>query len=430
MFDTTVELVKQISVGEDSSLEMKDLRFSGDKIVSPDSRSIAAELAAMANTLGGVVVFGVDDRTRSIVGIPSEKLEAAEAWVRNLCYDLIEPQLDCPIRKVLVPQPDGHEVVILRVDVPKSLFVHRSPLGYHTRIGSSKRELTPDMLARLFQQRSQARMVFFDEQVVPGTAPYDLDKAYWDKFRTVLTSDEDLDFLKKLKLVSVDDEGNDRLTVAGVLLATERPSEYLRNAYIQAVCYGGVTRDADYQLDARDISGPLDMQIKDACDFVRRNMRTGAKKDPARVEAPQYSMRAVFEAITNAVAHRDYSISQSCIRLHMFRDRIELFSPGSIPNTMTIESMPFRQFSRNELIASLLSRCPLEIAKESGREYVMDRRGEGVPIIISETKRVSGKPPVFRLLDQAELMITIPAADIGSNTNAPHHKEVSEITSE
>lgn len=103
MFDTTSELLRQIAVGEDSVLELKDLRFEGQKVVSPDSRSLAAELSAMANTLGGILVLGVDDKTRLITGIPREKVDIAETWIRNLCYDSIDPQLDCPIRKVVVP---------------------------------------------------------------------------------------------------------------------------------------------------------------------------------------------------------------------------------------------------------------------------------------------------------------------------------------
>jgi predicted HTH transcriptional regulator len=100
----------------------------------------------------------------------------------------------------------------------------------------------------------------------------------------------------------------------------------------------GEQRNAE-QLDAQDITGPLDIQIKNACKFVRGNMKTFAVKDPGRIETPQYSMNAVFEALVNAVAHRDYSIYGSKIRLHIFSDRLELYSPGTIPNTMTIESL-------------------------------------------------------------------------------------------
>ena len=69
-------------------------------------------------------------------------------------------------------------------------------------------------------------------------------------------------------------------------------------------------------------------------------MSVSATKEVGRVERPQYSDRAVFEALVNAVAHRDYSMAGARIRLHMFRDRIELYVPGPLANTLTIDSMP------------------------------------------------------------------------------------------
>ena len=74
---------------------------------------------------------------------------------------------------------------------------------------------------------------------------------------------------------------------------------------------------------------------------------------------PQYSERALFEAITNAVVHRDYSISGIRIRLSMFEDRLEIQSPGSLPNNLTLESMEVRQATRNEALTSVLARMPV-----------------------------------------------------------------------
>jgi predicted HTH transcriptional regulator len=99
------------------------------------------------------------------------------------------------------------------------------------------------------------------------------------------------------------------------------------------------------------------------------------------------------------------------IRLHVFADRLEIFSPGAIPNTMTIDSISERQSARNELLTSLLARCPMSVdAIGSQRNFIMDKRGEGVPIIITESERLSGRRPVYRLLDEDELMLTIFAA--------------------
>lgn len=411
MFDTTDELMTAIQLGEDTLLELKDLRYKGDKVESPNRNSIADEFAAMANSTSGVFVFGVDDKTRFVVGIPSDKLDIVEEWIRNICNDLVEPQLYCRITKLKLLDETGDAKNVIRVDVPKSLFIHKSPSGYYLRIGSSKREMSPELLARMFQQRSQARLIRFDEQVVPQAPLACLDAKLYAKFRTPYSPVSDEDFLAKLKFTSMDDEAHACPTVGGVLLASKEPREFLANAFIQAVAYRGMERDSADQVDALDITGPLDEQIRDACSFVKKNMRVSAVKEPARKDIPQYSMRAVFEAVVNAVAHRDYSIQASKIRLHMFADRLEIFSPGAIPNTMTIESLPLRQAVRNELLTSLLARCPFGDRELSEDSFIMDKRGEGVPIILSESERLSGKLPVYRLLDESELLLTIFAAE-------------------
>lgn len=408
MFETTDELLKQIRLGEDSSLELKDLRYKGNQVNDPHRNSMADELAAMANTANGVFVLGVDDSSRTVVGIPEDKLDVVETWVRGICNDLIIPQLFCRIRKIQVVADDGVERIIIRIDVPRSLYVHQSPGGYFHRIGSSKRQMAPDVLARLFQQRSQARIIRYDEQAVNAAYRTDLDKALWEKFKTHLSPEDDEGFLLKLKLLTQDEDGNICPSVSGVLMATRQPQNIIPNAFIQAVAYRGTERNAAYQLDARDIFGPLDSQISDAYDFVKKNMQVYAEKKPARRDIPQYSMEAVFEALVNAVAHRDYSIYGSKIRLHMFADRLELFSPGTIPNTMTIDALPFRQAARNELLTSLLARCPVVLSDYTGgREFLMDKRGEGVPVIITESEKLSGIKPIYRLLDDSELMLTI-----------------------
>ena len=81
--------------------------------------------------------------------------------------------------------------------------------------------------------------------------------------------------------------------------------------------------DSNFQIDARKITGSLDTQIEDAMHFFRKNRLVSARKNPDRQEIVSFSERAIFEAIVNAVAHRDYSIHGSKIRFFMFEDRVE-----------------------------------------------------------------------------------------------------------
>ncbi|WP_245589146.1 ATP-binding protein [Desulfatirhabdium butyrativorans] len=142
--------------------------------------------------------------------------------------------------------------------------------------------------------------------------------------------------------------------------------------------------------------------------FLKRNQTIYAENKPYRIEKHQFSERAVFESIVNAVAHRDYSIFGSKIRFFMFDDRLEIYSPGALPNTVTIDSIALRQATRNELITSLLAETPIaESIGSIGRGFYMEKRGDGVPIIFEESLTLSGRRPEYRLIDDAELLLTI-----------------------
>ena len=264
----------------------------------------------------------------------------------------------------------------------------------------------------------------FDEQTVPDATPDDLPREIWSRFRTARTGEDRNDVLAKLHLARRDESGSLRPTVAGVLMASTDPRRWLPNAYVQAVAYRGTTIRTGtldpYQLDAADLTGSLDAQIAGACRFVARNMKVAAFKDQGRVDRPQFDMAAVFEAVVNAVAHRDYSIHGSKIRLRLFRDRLELYSPGAIPNTMSLQDLPHLQATRNEVVTSLLAKCsvPSNVPwLETPRRTMMDRRGEGVPLILDNSIRLSGREPEYRLIGDAELLLTIyaPADPAGSS---------------
>ena len=191
----------------------------------------------------------------------------------------------------------------------------------------------------------------------------------------------------------------------------DRPDDYLYNSFIQAVFYRGKVKDANYQIDAKDFRGPLDRQVMDAYKFVERYNQVSARKDIGRTEQPQYSMRAVFEALVNAVVHRDYSRTASKIRLFMFADRLELISPGALANTLTVERLRYGQATRNELLARLLSELTVEdnVGRHVARRYFLERRGEGVSIILDESADLSGIVPVYEQIDET-LHLTIFAA--------------------
>ncbi|MDE0032259.1 MAG: putative DNA binding domain-containing protein [Deltaproteobacteria bacterium] len=405
------ELIRRIRLGEDSTLELKRVLLAGSKVAAPKRDEFADELGALANGWGGTVVLGVEDKSRDVIGIATNQLDAVETWVREICNDSVVPPIDALIRKVEVPGGGGGIVTVICVEIDRSLFVHKSPGGYFRRIGSSKRELAPELLARLFQERSQSRVIRFDESVVPKTTSDNLDEELTVRFLPDDSVDDGVqgNAARKLRLIADDEDEVARLTLAGVLMCTREPQRWLPYAYVQAVSYAGERTDVNYQTDARDIGGPLDEQVAAALHFVRKNMLVRATKTKGRTDRPQFSERAVFEALVNAVAHRDYSMAGSRVRLHTFGDRLELYVPGALANTLTPDTLHLRQANRNELIVSLLARCPAPAGL--GRENLMDRRGDGVPIILKNSLGLSGRRPEYTVIDESELRLIIWAAE-------------------
>ena len=421
MRGTPEQIADRIRLGEDSSLELKELTVSRGRITGPRRDQLADELAAFANANGGTLVLGVEDRTRRVTGIPFPFLDAAERFVADIAQDSITPPLVADIGKLELPGPDAAPVAVLRIDVPRGLSVHKSPGGYLRRIGSSKRQMEPDYLARLFEMRSRSRMRDFGTQVIADATVDDLDPRLVDRFRGEISDDDRATALLKLDMVAEDEAGVARPTVAGVLLGSRLPQRWLPQAFIQAVAYRGTSiaealDEPHYQLDAKDLDGPIDDQITYACRFVIRNQRVEASKTMGRRDWPQYDPAAIFEAMVNAVAHRDYSIRGAKVRLRMFSDRIELCSPGMLMNGMTVADLPYKQQARNPAITNLLDRCPIPEGLETPRLTLMDRRGEGVPAILARSTRLSGKRPLYELFGD-ELRLTIYAA------SPPRHDE-------
>lgn len=405
------ELLYQIRLGEDSSYEFKKVTFKGKKVDGPTQKDLADEVAAFANTKGGVLLLGVDDkagagRAREVTGIEEAMIDTVQGMITRACQDNITPPVTPFTRLVELPDSEGNQKPVIYIEIGKSLFVHNSNGKYYHRVNESKKEMAPDFLARLMMQRSQARMIWFDEQAVPRSTEKDIDKNLAARF---LRGDQPASIqLRKLKLLVQDDEENTRLSVAGALMATTEPQQWVPDAYIQAVCYSGTNRDANDQLDAQDITGPLDAQVMQALAFVERNMKVAAVKEIGRQDIPQYSLKAIFEALVNAAAHRDYAVYGSKIRLHMFSDRLVISSPGALVNTLEIGDLELRQATRNQLIATLLARCPVN-DEHVERAMMMDKRGEGVPVIMNESKQLSGKLPEYALAGE-ELQLTIYAA--------------------
>ena len=399
------EVRRHLRLGEDSNWEFKEVGFAGNQPREPRRDDLADEIAAFANATGGVLLCSVTE-DGDILEMSREQMNQLEHLITNISTDSIRP----PIRVNIFRRDVSTGGAILLVEVPEGHAQHDSPGGSFIRVGSTKRRMTSEERLRLAQRRGQASFLWFDKQPVDATGFGTLDEALWKPLISVEGAADPELALEKMGLLVQDQNGTLRATVAGVLLCSSSPEYWLPNACIAATHYRGADR-ASGQIDSQVIGGPLDKQVREALAFALRNMSVAARKEPARQDLPQYSEKALFEALVNAVVHRDYSIRGSRIRLSMFEDRLEICSPGGLPNNLTPESMGERQSTRNEVLTSVLGRMNVGgIDGAGGRQFFMERRGDGVSIIRRETQELCGSLPNFRVVDEAELCLTVPAA--------------------
>ena len=393
-----VEILERLALGEDAGVEFKQQLARRQS----EREQLAQEICAFANARGGVILVGIDD-SGNVIGLSD--ISSSETIAVEIANDSIKPAVHILTEKLYL---EGKAV--LQIEVPRSLFVHKAPGGYFIRQGSSKREMTTEQLTRLLQSRSQAQVIRFDEQPIARSGQATLSRELYMRFINE-NAEKEIDRLRKRRLLIKTDDRYE-VSVAAMLMCHPAPEQdYLPGAYIQSVYYSGRTKDANYQIDAKNHTGPLDQQIVAAFQFVRQYNRVSARKNIGREDHPQYSMRAVFEAIVNAVVHRDYSIYGGHIRLFMFADRLELYSPGALANTLTVDTLPYNQVTRNELLARLLSEIPIpdNVTDAVARGSFLERRGEGVGIILRASEQLSGRLPQYELLGE-ELRLTIYAA--------------------
>jgi ATP-dependent DNA helicase RecG len=415
MYDDIQTLLSEISAGEDAHLELKEVVFRGNQILIGDAGRAAPEVAevfcSIANTEGGVIVFGVR-KDGVIVGIPREKKEILEQFVVNVglnnCKPLIEPVLDW----LQLPDEAQSMHLCLKVYIPKSLYyVHHTADGrYLKRVVSHRHPIPPEQLGRLLAARNL--MMPFEERRSFGTDIQILDRSrvegyYQNRFKRSFSS-EGLTYERLLVNLKLATEIDGRVipTNLGILLFAEKPDSFLNGAYIDIAAYRGIIADGE-TADAKRITGPLPEQIVQALQYFVTSplIATVSKKNAmGRRDLPAYVDTALQEAVVNAIVHRDYEITGSQIIIRIFADRIEIQNPGGLHNTLTEEAMyagcqPIR---RNQILAGFMRDFPSPITGTS----FMEARGEGFLNLVRDSETLSGKmPKIMRIGDAVRLTI-------------------------
>lgn len=368
---THTELLEMIANGESSGVE-----FKRDVL---ENHALAKELVAFSNLSGGTVLLGVED-DGSISGITRQDLEE---WVMTACRDKIRPSI-IPFFEVVREVAPGKDVAIVSVtrgyDV-HSLW-HNNRNTYYIRVGTQSREPSPEELGRLFQQRGSFRA---ELRPVSGATLADFDRRrlrdYFGHVRQQAVPLDEDDAAWQTLLVNTEIMTEEGVTVGGMLLFGTTPNRFLAHAGIDAVAVPGTEKDYAAR-ERATLRGPmtplLDANnavvenglVEQALEFVRRNTPVTAVLDKGRsIEKPTYPPEVLREAVVNALIHRDYLLSSTDIELAVYSDRLEIISPGRLPNGITPERMRAGcRAARNQLLKDVM------------RDYrYLEHMGMGVP---------------------------------------------------
>jgi len=338
------ELRSQVLLGEDSTRQFKREPSTGAKM--------AGEIVAFANSGGGRIFVGVE-KGGDIHGMNSAEAEKVGEDMAKIAWDSVRPPFSILTQSVATS--DGIVVVVEIPDGASKPYCDNKGV-YWVKNGPDKRRVqSPEELARLFQLGEK---LYAENQPVAVSTLEDFDRARFTRFYEAKYSesapDTDIDSsaylrtLENLELVA----GN-RVTVAGLLLFGRRLSVLLPEMKIDAVWFKGFERSSDEWWDQRIITGTLPEQYDGGMSFLKRwNSRVQGKGSFNQAGCLAVPETVFEELLINALIHRDYFIKDS-IKVFIFDDRIEIRSPGKLPNSLTVEQIRrgIRR-SRNVLLAS------------------------------------------------------------------------------
>lgn len=374
--DPTLSIEKLKALSESQFFDRKSGRLT--------PKDLAPQLSAFANASGGLIVIGLEDDGK-ITGVS----EGKENAFRQAVFDCLQIPPDYKLEVIPCTLDSGEDGRILLFHVaPSTNEIIKLKNGEaYLRVGDSSRKLSAEQLAALEYSKG---IKSYESRIIDDAILDDLDQELIRQYATILepTVSSPLDVLKGRGLIK-EKEGHYAITVAAILLFGKSPSQYLPGARVRFLRYEGVSAEVGSRFNVvKDITleKPLHQLLVEGQKLLESQMREFQQlsRDGVFKKIPEYPAFAWLEGLVNAVAHRDYSIQGDYIRITMFDDRIEFSSPGRLPSIVTVDNIQNTRFSRNPMIARVLS------------DFGWVRElNEGVKRIYADMESFFLDPPVF-----------------------------------
>lgn len=382
------EYIKElISKGETSSVQFK-LNVSNEL-------NIAQEMVAFSNAKGGVILLGVDDKNWEIVGLSDDDLRRLTNLLVNAANEHIKPPLFIETETVII---DGKKIMM--VNVPEGIdkpYKDKDGIIF-LKNGANKRKVTSN--EEILRLLSKGKNLFADELPVNQASILDINKEKFDSFfqrEFKMSYDKlGLSYEEALKAKRVLKDG--QITLAGFLFFGKNPQSIKPVLCIKCVAFYGNSLGGSEYRDSRDINGTIEILYDEGMAFFKRNLLHKQQGQNFNSQGIlEISEIALQELLENALIHRDY-IKNAPIRLLIFDNRIEIISPGSLPNSLTVEEIRYgNPVVRNNLMVSyamhslpyrgLGSGLKRALENQANIELINDTEGEQFHVIIPRPKR-------------------------------------------
>lgn len=332
---------------------LKENQYFDRKSARKDDKEIAKHISAFANSAGGKLVIGIED-DGEVTGFKRDGARDIENFERAALTTCAPTPI---VRKdrIHVVNSSGEDDLILVLDIEASTshsIARSSDDEVFLRQNDRSVRLNREQVLALEYDKGQR---VFEDELVEDSSLDDVDHEVFDRYKEILGTDApDEQVLRSRRFMR-----DGRLTVAGALLFAQDPSVMMPQARVRVLRYDGVKMETGEHLNItkeRSFCGPLPKVIQGAYELISSMLREFQFLGPDGKfqTVPEYPEFAWFEGLVNAVTHRDYSFRGDYIRVSMFDDRLEIVSPGALPNIVTLDNMRTTRYSRNPRIARTL----------------------------------------------------------------------------
>lgn len=341
----TQELLSIIANGEDSRHQFKANFTNVD--------SVAAELVAFSNSKGGILLIGVND-DGTIAGLDSGDMARLNQLISNAASQSVRPPINPISENIALP---GGMVMVVTIDQGISKPYMDNQGFTWVKNSADKRKVTArEELRRMFQD---AALVHADETPVQGTSVADVDaeffESFFEQFIGEPLTEQELPLAQLMENMNLMKAG--QLNYCGALLFAKKPQLRLPVFIVKAVAFPGEDIADTAYIDSQDINGKLSDVFLKTLSFVLGNIHHQQKEQGVNsLGEPEIPRIVLEELIANALIHRDYFVSAP-VKVLVFSDRVEIISPGHLPNNLTIENIKLGNSNvRNPILASFAPR--------------------------------------------------------------------------